>query len=318
MQNPTVCVLIATYNGEQFLKEQLESIFSQTYANFKIYLSDDASCDSTVDILKYYKAKYPQKFFYNVNEKNIGFVKNFEKLISQCEEEYIALADQDDIWHVQKLEKEMAAIVELKKEHGEIGLLINSDLEMVDESGNTIYHSYFKFRKYKLRDTKDVGHVLGPCAIMGNTLLFNQNLKDIILPFPDTLDVHDYWIGLNCELFGVRKTLFEPLVRYRIHTANSSNNSQKFNKKKNHISFFKRDIKLPNMKTNRKLFLPALVAKVRNKEDLEVLNAYMDYLKFRKNRIKIYFSLLKYSLVKRDILFRIGLFFKIIWIKNVN
>lgn len=312
MQNPTVAVLIATYNGERFLEEQLDSIFSQTYTNFKIYLSDDASNDSTAEILKHYKAKHPQQLFYTINQKNIGFVKNFEKLISQCTEEYIALADQDDIWHVQKLEKEMTAIGELKKEHGDSPFLINSDLEMIDESRNTLHHSYFKFRKYKLRDTKDVGHILGPCAIMGNTLLFNQKLKNIILPFPDTLDVHDYWIGVNCELFGIRKTLFEPLVLYRIHTANSSNSTEKF-EKKSFFSLLKRVDKLPNMQTNRKLFLPALLVKVSDKEDLEVLNAYIDYLKFSKNRIKIYFSLLKYSLIKRDLFFRIGLFFKIIW-----
>lgn len=317
MQNSTVAVLIATYNGEQFLKEQLESILSQTYKNFKIYISDDSSSDSTAEILKYYKTKYPQKVFYSVNEKNIGFVKNFEKLIFECKEEYIALADQDDIWYAQKLEKQIEQIKKLEAAYVSMPMLINSDLEMIDKKGKITNSSYFRFRGYKLKnDRKDLGHALGPSGIMGNTLLFNWQLRNIVLPFPDTLDVHDYWIGLNCELFGKRKTLSEPLIKYRIHEKNYSNALDKLTKKSNIFFWLNRDIKLPNMETNRKLFLPNLILKISNKKDLDIVNAYIDYLEFNKNRVKIYFSLLKYSLVKRDLFFRVRLFFKIIYTKR--
>lgn len=316
MQNPTVAVLIATYNGEQFLKEQLESIFFQTYTNFKIYLSDDASSDSTIEILKYYKAKYPQKVFYSVNEKNIGFVKNFEKLLLACTEEYVALSDQDDIWYSNKLQKQMEVMFQLKELNENLPLMVHSDLEVVDANLKKINDSYFRLRSYKLKEEKDLGHILGPSGVMGNTILMNQKLLHCVLPFPEKLDVHDYWIGVKCEFFGKRKTIFEPLVRYRIHEKNYSNKLDKLIKKSNYFFWLDRDIKLPNMETNRKLFLPDLIPKISNKKDLDIINAYLDYLEFNKNRVRIYFLLLKYSLVKRDLFFRVKLFFKTMWTKR--
>ncbi len=187
--------------------------------------------------------------------------------------------------------------------------LVHSDLSMIDANGKILSTSYFDYRNYHIKEKKDLGHILGPSGIMGNTLLINRALRALVLPFPKELDVHDYWIGVNCELFGHRKTVFQPLVQYRIHSTNSSNSQQKLTSKK--ISF-RRDIKLPNLETNRKYFLPQLKNKLDNQNDIQILNAYLDYLLFKKNRLIIYFNLLRYSLVKRDILFRVKLFLKIV------
>lgn len=314
MTNPTVAILIATYNGEMFLKQQLDSILAQTYQNIKIYISDDKSSDSTIKILFDYQKKHPNKIFYSVNEENIGYVKNFENLLLHCPEDYISLSDQDDIWLDNKLEIQMHEMLKLEESNKEDAYLVHSDLSMIDENNQIIKSSYFKYRNYKLKDTKDLGHMLGPCGVMGNTILMNKKLKDFVLKFPDKLDLHDYWIGVNCELFGVRKTLNLQLVKYRIHSNNFSNSQAILSKKK----FFqsRKDIKLPNLETNRKYYLPKLYEKIKAGKDIETLDAYMSYLEFKNNRLLTYINLLKFSLIKRNTLFRIKLFFKILFTKR--
>ena len=304
---------MATCNGETFLEEQLLSILNQTYQNFQITISDDCSSDGTVAIIKEYQQKYPQRITLLENNIRVGVVKNFESLLENCIADYIAFCDQDDIWEFDKLQKEMEVMLQLEATIDQKACLVHSDLLMIDDHNNLIRPSYFSFRGYRLKDKKDLGHILGPSGVMGNTLLINKALRDIVLPFPDTLDVHDYWIGVCAELFGYRKTLHEPLVRYRIHGNNTSNSFSSLNKKSTFLKFFSRDIKLPNLETKRKIFLHSLLEKIKNSKDKKTFQAYLDYLEFKKNRLEIYFDLIKYSLVKRGFLFRIKLFFKIIF-----
>ena len=314
-KSPVVAVLVATYNGEVFLKQQLDSILNQTYSNIKIYISDDNSSDNTAQIIKTYKENFPEKIFYTLNNSNIGVMKNFENLIFNCKEDYMALSDQDDIWQASKLQRQMDAMLELESENISLPCLVNSDLCMIDEKDKMINKSYFQFRNYVLSDKRDLGHILGPSGIMGNTLLINKELKHIALPFPSKLDVHDYWLGLNAELFGKRKTINEQLVQYRIHSNNVSNSKSTIKKNKTIIT---RDVKLPNMQTNRKLFLPEIIARINSKEDLKTVNAYIDYLKFNKNRLSLYCDLIYFSLVKKGLLFRIKLLLKLFFTNRYN
>jgi len=313
----TVAVLMATYNGEKYIRQQLDSIFSQTYQNFQLYISDDCSTDATIEIIQTYVDRYPEKITYTVNESNRGFVENFENLLYTCSEEYIALADQDDVWLNTKLEILMDAMSELEVAKPDLASLVHSDLSLIDQNGNTLHKSYFQFRNYKLKSSKDLGHILGPCSVMGNTLLINKRLKKMVLPFPDTLDVHDYWIAIHAEIFGQRRTLHTQLVKYRIHSDNYSNNTESLhcnNKKK----YFSRDIRLPYMQTNRKSFLPLLLAKTTNQNDRKSIEAFLEYLDFHAPRLKMYYNLIKYSLVKRDAVFRVKLLFKILFTKRYD
>ncbi|QOP42636.1 glycosyltransferase family 2 protein [Sulfurimonas sediminis] len=313
----TVAVLMATCNGEKYLKQQLDSIFSQTYQNFKLYISDDCSEDATIKIVQTYTDRYPEKITYTINEKNRGFVKNFEKLLSDCQEEYIALADQDDIWQPNKLELLMNAVLQLEALRQNSACLIHSDLSLIDQDGNQLHQSYFQFRHYKLKNSKDLGHILGPCGVMGNTLLLNKKLKKIVLPFPEQLDVHDYWIALHAELFGQRKTLHTQLVHYRIHNENSSNNAKTLRRNRKN-KYFHRDFKLPYLETNRKYFLKLLLPKITNQKDSKTLKAFLKYLDFNHPGFLLYYHLIRYSLVKRDIIYRIKLLFKILLTKRYD
>src|SRR5688500_10348209 len=94
---PLVSIALCVYNGEKFLREQLDSLVNQSYPNIEIIASDDRSTDASLLILQEYADRYPY-FKFGQNEQNLGYVKNFEKVISLCSGDLIALSDQDDIW----------------------------------------------------------------------------------------------------------------------------------------------------------------------------------------------------------------------------
>ena len=125
-------ILMATYNGEKYVAEQIESILNQTYKNIKLIISDDCSKDRTQEIVKKYKEKDSRIELF-IQEKNLGVVKNIEFLLRQVKSPYYMLADQDDYWCPEKVEK---SLQKLKTTNSD---LVFSDLEVVDENINTIY-----------------------------------------------------------------------------------------------------------------------------------------------------------------------------------
>lgn len=208
LKSPLITIAMATYNGDKYLKKQLDSIYAQTYKNIEVIVTDDCSTDSTIDILKEYKEKYGLQYF--VNEQNLGFVKNFERAISLCEGEYIALADQDDIWEKNKLEELL----------GEIGsnLLIHSDCSIIDEQDKIISLSW----KGKLGYRHSLKHLLFANAVTGCTILFNKELLKMALPFPEGIVYHDWWLAVCAA--NVEKLKYTPkcLIQYRQHNAQNT------------------------------------------------------------------------------------------------
>jgi len=102
-EQETIDVLMATYNGEKYIKEQIESILNQTYKNIHLIISDDGSKDNTVQILKEYENKDKRVTVY-VQKQNLGYIKNFEFLLTKIENDIYMLSDQDDVWKVDKIE----------------------------------------------------------------------------------------------------------------------------------------------------------------------------------------------------------------------
>ena len=280
MQSKMVSIGMATYNGEKFLSEQLDSIFNQTFTNFELIICDDNSTDNTIEIIKRYSKQYTNIKLYQ-NSKRLGFVKNFEKVISLSQGDYIALSDQDDIWYRDKLK---ISIENLEKLDINQPTLFHSDLEVINDKKELISKSFFKMRSYRFPKDKAIDIMVGRCGVMGNSIVFNQALKSIILPFPKDLQVHDYWIALVNELFGKRITYYLPLLKYRIHSYNISNSIEKLNQPKKLNS----NIRLPFHNINRERVLLELLDRYRlSLDDKEILNSFLDYLLF--NRRKIYF-----------------------------
>lgn len=313
MQNDTIQVLVCTYQGEQFIAEQLDSLIAQTYPFIEVTIFDDCSTDNTVNIIKEYCVEH-SIFQLHENIKNVGFLKNFENAISNTEGEYIALCDQDDIWHPDKLKLSMQEMKAGEKHHPNTAVLVHTNLSMIDHLGNTRENSFFSKKGINLPAKKSMSAVLGHCGVMGNTILMNRLLIDRALPFPNGLKYHDYWLALVNELFGARVTLSKALVQYRIHSTNTSNNNQP---SKGLLSWKKRDYYLPFMEDGRELPIKHLLDTYElESKDRKLLLGFYSYLMFKKGRLFNVIFLLRNKLLKQSFFYRLSVFYRLMLTKR--
>ena len=224
-------ILMATYNGEKYLSEQIESILNQTYSNFRLLISDDCSKDGTRKILEEYEKKDNRiTVFYQ--EKNLGYVKNFEFLLTKVENEIYALSDQDDVWNKDKVEK---SINKLKEDNAD---LVFTDLEVVNEKLETKYPSYNDYMIFSRKIKNNINSYKLEYlynTITGCTLVSKKKFLEKILPIPmdSKYVIHDSWIGLVVSLYGKITYLNEPTIKYRQHGDNqvgTNHLSHKFTK----------------------------------------------------------------------------------------
>ena len=206
-------VALCTFNGEKYLRKQLDSILEQTVAVDEIVVCDDLSTDATLSILNQYKETFPNIFKIHANEKNLRSVKNFEKAISLCENEIVFLCDQDDMWIPEKVE----VILNQFKISPELqviatnAFIINDDEDMLNVS--TIYDIPSK-------TTKEMKEILffhqNFCT--GATMAVRKEFADDLMPFPpENLFHHDEWIALKASLKNQLLFLNDRLIKYRIH-----------------------------------------------------------------------------------------------------
>lgn len=216
-QQETIDILMATYNGEKYLKEQIESILNQTYKNIRLIISDDCSKDDTVSIIKEYEKRDKRVITY-IQEKNLGYIKNFEFLLKKVENRIYMLSDQDDVWNEDKIEK---TYTKLKEENAD---LVFTDLEVVDSNLTTMFPSFNTYMKLQRKITKYSGverQYLYNC-ITGCTILSKKEFIDKMMPFPSESKyvVHDMWIGIIVAMCGKVVYLNEKTIKYRQHGNN--------------------------------------------------------------------------------------------------
>ena len=312
MHNNTVQIVICTYQGEQYIAEQLDSIVAQTYAMLEVHIFDDCSTDNTLSIVKEY-CKCHQNFFWYKNLENIGFLKNFENAISCMSGHYIALCDQDDVWHSEKLERCMREIKDLEKSHPGSPALVHTDLSIIDCSGNLLFPSFFKKKKIDLPEEKSLSRIMGHCGVMGNTILMNRYLIKKALPFPENLQYHDYWLALVNEIYGSRKTLNKPYINYRIHKNNTSGNNTVLVKSR-FQTFLHRDYPLPFREDNREAPIRHLLDEYSLNADDEILiRHFYNYLTLEGSRFFHFSLLFRYNFLKNNFLYRLGVLFRILF-----
>lgn len=255
----TVGVVIATYNGEKFLNEQLQSIVSQTKRPEKIIIVDDCSIDKTRDIIKEKAKLFPDLFIYIENEQNLGVKKTFEIGISACKTDYIALCDQDDIWMPDKI----SVLFDLL-ERNENAKLCFHDLALIDEQGNRLGRNF-----WEAAPINEPLPVTGNAArkrlaalsnpVPGCTMFFSSDLKKFILPMLSSKWIgHDWWISAIAFFFANPAYFREPLAFYRFHANQTAGIGTVLKKKKfinNKITLYdkiKREIKrIINSKKSR-------------------------------------------------------------------
>ena len=290
-----VDILLATYNGEEYLREQIDSILNQTHTEFRLLISDDGSKDSTRKILEEYKNKDSRVEVF-MQEKNLGVVKNFEFLLGKVEAKYYMFSDQDDIWKENKIEKSLNKIEE--------GFdLVYSDLEVVDENLNVTYNSYWKLKGIynKIKKYNNFESLYLNNFVTGCTIISRKDLIKDVLPLPNTSKyvLHDYWISLIISQNGKISYVEEPLIKYRQHKNNKVGSKKKTDELKTIDEIRKLFIEVK--KEHFKVFIEnedkfkSEEVKVLNRKALE----YYEMLDTKKNinfkGWRLFFKLYKYE-----------------------
>lgn len=207
-----ITVALTTFNGKVFLDRLLSSIFTQTYQDFKLLIVDDCSTDGTPDILSQLKKKHNNvDVFYN--NENLGYIRNFEKALTLADSDFVALADQDDVWYPEKLEVLISNIGDAS--------LICSDASLIDEKDRVINESFTKYSSNKIPKKTDFRRLVFRNYVTGCTTMLNRKLLKTALPFPGNHCPHDWWLAFAAYKSGGIKYLDIPLVKYRQHSQNS-------------------------------------------------------------------------------------------------
>lgn len=218
-----VSIIMATYNGARFIQEQICSIQAQSYTNWVLYVRDDGSRDDTIEKLIHIEAGDHRIRLVRDELGNQGAIGNFSVLMNVALEEcadYVFFADQDDVWHPEKLASMLAAMGELERTCSvDTPLLLHCDLVVVDEELQTIAGSFVRFSRL-WPETADLGVLLCQNQVTGCACLINRALLALASNVPANVLMHDWWLALLAAAAG--KIGFVPLqlVMYRQHGGN--------------------------------------------------------------------------------------------------
>ncbi|KQB44192.1 Glycosyl transferase [Flavobacterium daejeonense] len=201
-----ISVCIATYNGEKYIKEQLDSILCQLGSEDEIIVSDDGSTDSTLTIIESYKDD--RISLYKNTFKNV--VLNFEFVINKAKGDYIFLSDQDDVWHQDKVKFYLEEFIKRPNAH-----LISSDLQIIDKDGKFIGKDFYQ-KGFKSNFVENIASN----NFIGCAMAFRNKALSYILPFPRNIAMHDWWIGECCTIYGEVAFIDKKLIFYRRHGNN--------------------------------------------------------------------------------------------------
>ena len=216
-----VSVLLASYNGEKYIRDQLESILNQTFSDLSIVISDDLSTDGTPAVIREYEERYPGRVRSLRNSERSGSAQNnFFRLLTSVSDEYVMLCDQDDVWIRDKVEVTLREMKRLEAEWGaEIPLLVHGDLSVTDMRGRILHESMAKYQKIAIHENR-FSHYLVENNITGNTVMVNMAFRQLLAHIPEECVMHDWWLGLLASCFGRISYLDRPLVLYRQHGDN--------------------------------------------------------------------------------------------------
>jgi glycosyltransferase involved in cell wall biosynthesis len=206
-----ISVCMTTYNGEKYIYRQISSILSQLSENDEIIICDDQSCDSTVNIVSSFQDKRIKVI---VNDENLGFSKNFSKCISLAEGEIIFLADHDDIWLPNKVDK----YLEIFNSNSNV-ISIMSNMEIIDENDQVSNHRFLNLKSGYGNQFVRVVKNFVKSTYYGCSIAFRKELRNKVLPLPFHFDT---WIGLVSDIYGRCYHIDEVTMQYRRHNNNFS------------------------------------------------------------------------------------------------
>lgn len=217
-----IAILMATYNGAEYVGEQLDSILNQSSKNWTLYIHDDGSNDDTRNIINQYARRYPEKIVVIEGPSTGGAKTNFFYLMKEVTADYIMFSDQDDFWLPEKIEKTYAKCLELENDHLDEPVATFTDLKVVDQKLKVISEKMSSYQTLNM-DNTEFNKLMIQNIVTGCTMMINRTCRDISLKCKDYDQVimHDWWCALVASYFGKIGYVDESLILYRQHGDNS-------------------------------------------------------------------------------------------------
>ncbi len=295
----SILILLSTYNGEKYLRNQIDSIINQSYTNWQLLLRDDLSTDNTSEIIGEYEKKDSRiRLIRKISGKNIGANLSFNILLNYAiknrSSNYFMFADQDDVWFPNKIELSVNTIQSITSPHitQDSPLLLFTNKIITDEKLNVLGNSYYKYQSIQA-DKIHLNQQLLQNVPTACTMIFNRTLAELASPIPQKSVMHDHWISLVAASFGKIYYIDEPTMYYRQHSSNV------FGAKKYGINLLIQKYKQGIPATKKKFYLLC-------KQAEQLLETHRD--KFTKEQIKMLedFSKLPYQswFIRRKILIK--------------
>jgi glycosyltransferase involved in cell wall biosynthesis len=219
---PVIEVLLATYNGDRFLREQISSILAQDYSNIRVLARDDGSTDETANILKEYARRFPDSFRVMPHSPGTGSPKdNFLLLMQESSAPYVCFSDQDDVWLPDKVSKTKQAMDQLESRWGvDVPLLVFTDLRVVDDQLKILHESFWANEGIEPSYIDQLALTVARNVVTGCTAMLNRRLLDLSRHMPKEASMHDHWIALVASAMGKSSSLRKQTVLYRQHDRN--------------------------------------------------------------------------------------------------
>jgi glycosyltransferase involved in cell wall biosynthesis len=215
--------LLATHKGQQIVREQIDSLLGQDYANLTVLARDDASTDGTQDVLKEYALRFPDRFrVVDLAAANGGILNNFLSLMKASTADYVCFSDQDDVWLPHKVSRTKRMMDDMERRwEAHTPLLVFTDLRVVDQNLETRYPSFWGYMGIDPEWVNSLEKLLPHPTVTGCTMLINRPMVELASRMPLEAALHDRWIGFLASGMGKAAFLREQTVLYRLHGSNA-------------------------------------------------------------------------------------------------
>lgn len=276
MKEDQVAILLSTYNGENYLHNQIESIINQDFKNWNLFIRDDGSTDRTLEIIKYYCSSYNNIYLLE-DGSNKGAALSFMHLLNNVESDYYMFCDQDDIWFNNKVDTVFKILKETDTGKQK-PILVFSDAQVVDQNLNVVNNSFWKYNRlnpYLLLSQPDYISIFN-CA-PGCTMIFNNALKEYLFDYDNDILMHDWFIMIKALQNGIVKFSDNSLMMYRQHQNNVIGASE--------ISFKERVKTLTKIKKTLTLQINTYKF-VKKYTGISILRFYILKIRFNLLRVK--------------------------------
>lgn len=297
-------IAMTTYNGSKYISEQLESIANQTLKDYELVICDDCSKDNTVEIIKSFQQNDSRiKLF--CNEQNLGFKKNFEKVIGLCQGDYIALCDQDDVWTENHLEALFSNIGN--------NYVIAGNNQLVDADMKSLSSDFFSSHLFSLEKYPTNSDILKKILLSGNcfqgaSMLLKKDFLNFYLPLPEDIPYHDSWLAALACSFNKFTCINTIITKYRQHDNQVTHNDKSnkgFAEKRvlfcNELLYRNPEIDNPIkiFITESKIYFSNVIDFKQKVSQLKFWNKNYTYLYPDKNRTKKIIRLIKFLMISQ-------------------